>query len=253
MNWSNVLIRCSSLGNLMTEPKEKAAKEAGDLSKTAKTHLKKVYAREKYDREQDVVTKQMQKGIEVEEESITLLSRVQKKMLKKNDTRLSNDFITGLPDIFDGDSIHQSESITDIKSSYDLFSFLANIGEPLDRDYYYQLQGYMALSGAQVAYIAYCLVNTPSHIIQGEKYRLLKSMDVISEESPEFIKEALKIEKSLTFDDIPKEERVLIFRVDRDEEVINKIYQKVQKAREYLADLEQVHLNFNKIPQKATL
>jgi hypothetical protein len=246
MNWTETLIRCSSLGKLMTEPKEKSAKESGALSKTAKTHLIGVYIREKYDRQKDIITKQMQKGLEVEEESITLLSRVQKKMLVKNEERLSNEYITGLPDIFEGESIQEATSITDIKSSYDLFSFLGNIGEPLDSDYYYQLQGYMALSGAKVAYIAYCLVDTPQHIIEGEKYRLLKSMDVVSEESVEFIKEAMKIEKNMKFTDIPKEERVLIFKVDRDDEAIEKIYQKVIKAREYLIEFEKNHLNFNK-------
>jgi len=245
MNWNEVLIRCSSIGNLMTEPKEKAAKDAGELSKTAKSHLKKVYAKEKYGREQDIITKQMQKGTEVEEESITLLSRVLKKMLYKNDQRLNNEYITGLPDIYEGESIHNAEEITDIKSSYDLFTFLPNIGEPLDRDYYYQLQGYMALSGAKRACIAYCLVDTPEHIINSEKYRLFKSMNFISEESPEFYREALKIEKGMTFGDIPKEERVLLFPVERDEEAITKIYDKVAKARIFLAEFEQAHLNFN--------
>ena len=229
----------------MTEPKDKAAKDAGELSKTAKTHLKNVYIQEKYGREKDIVTRQMQKGIEVEEDSITLLSRVQKKMLYKNEERLYNDYITGLPDIFEGKSIYESDSITDIKSSYDLFTFMSNIGEPLDSSYYYQLQGYMALSGAKIAYIAYCLVNTPAHIIESEKYYLLKKMDVISEESPEFIKEAMKIDKNMTFDDIPKEERVLIFTVERDDLIISKIYHKVLKAREYLREFEQIHTNFN--------
>jgi hypothetical protein len=245
MNWSNTLIRCSSIGSLMTDPKEKAAKDAGELSKTAKTHLKSVYILEKYGREKELSSRPVQKGIEVEEDSITLLSRVQKKMLVKNDKRLNNDFITGLPDIFEGDSIETADSITDIKSSYDLHSFLSNAGEPLDNNYYYQLQGYMALSGAKKAYIAYCLVNTPDSILQGEKYRLLKSMDVISEDSPEFIKAALKIEKNMIFDDIPKEDRVLIFPVERNEEAIEKIYSKVKKAREYLAEFEQLHINFN--------
>ena len=115
MNWNEILIRCSSIGNIMTEPKEKAAKDAGELSKTAKTHLKNVYIQEKYGREKDIVTKQMQKGIEVEEESITLLSRFQKKMLVKNEERLNNDYITGLPDIYEGESIRNADSITDIK------------------------------------------------------------------------------------------------------------------------------------------
>lgn len=245
MNWNEVLIRCSSIGNIMTEPKEKAAKDAGELSKTAKTHLKSVYIQEKYGREKDIVTKQMQKGIEVEEESITLLSRVQKKMLYKNEERLRNDYITGLPDIYEGENIRNAHSIIDIKSSYDLFTFMSNVGESLDSQYYYQLQGYMALSGAKLAYIAYCLVDTPLHIINAEKYKLLRSLDVISEESPEFIKQAIKIEKNMMFGDIPKEERVLIFPVERNDDVISKIYEKVIKARKYLQEFEQTHLNFN--------
>lgn len=57
MDWTKVLIRCSSLGCLFTEPQAKADKDAGNLSKTAKTHLKSVYIREKYGREKDIVTK----------------------------------------------------------------------------------------------------------------------------------------------------------------------------------------------------
>lgn len=246
MEWSKALIRCSSLGLIMTDPRDKAAKESGELSKTAKSHLKSVYIDLKYHRKKDIVTKQMAKGIQVEEESITLLSRVQKKMLFKNEERLNNEYITGLPDIYEGESIHKATSITDIKSSYDLHTFLANIGEPLDSTYFYQLQGYMALSGANTAYIAYCLVDTPQSIIEGEKYRLLKSMDVISEEDPAFKQAALQIELNMTFSDIPKEERVLIFRVERSETMISKIYERVEKAREFLAEFEEMHLNFNK-------
>jgi hypothetical protein len=245
-NWHNTLIRCSSLGNIMTEPKDKASKAAGELSKTAKTHLKSIYILEKYGRDKELKSKPIAKGIEVEEESITLLARVMKRMLYKNDQRLSNEFITGLPDIFDGKTILESNFIIDIKSSYDLHSFIANVAEPLDRDYYYQLQGYMALSGAPKAYIAYCLVDTPANIIEGEKFKLLRSMDVVSEDSPEFIAEAMRIEKNMTFGDIPKEERVLLFQVERNDEIISNMYSMVVKAREYLQQLEDMHLSFNK-------
>lgn len=241
MDWSTTLIRCSSLGCLFTEPQSKEAKLAGELSKTAKTHLKAVYIREKYGREKDIVTRQMKKGLEQEGLSITLLSRVLKKVFQKNEERLKNQFVSGLPDIYEGESIEKATAIYDVKSSFDFFTFIANVGEPLDKDYALQLQGYMFLSGASVAYIAYCLVDCPQWMIEGEKYRLLKTMNVISEESPEFIEVSAKIDKAMTFDDVPKEDRVLIFRVDRDEEIIEKIGQKVSKAREYLAELEEMH------------
>lgn len=241
VNWDEVLIRCSSLGCLFTEPVSKADKEVGKLSKTAKTHLKSVYILEKYGREKDIITKQMAKGLVCEEDSITLLSWVQKKLLAKNSDRLRNEYITGLPDLYEGDNIQNAETITDIKTSYDLHTFIANLGEPLNSDYLYQLQGYMWLSGAQRAYIAYCLVDSPAYQIEGEKYRLLKSLDVISEESPEYKRAAEKLEKQMTFQDIDKEDRVFIFTVPRDEEIISKIIEKVKKAREYLKEIEKMH------------
>lgn len=239
MNWNETLIRASSVGYLMTEPVTKADKEAGVLSKTAQKHLIEVYIAEKYGRKRDIQTKQMKKGIEAEQDSIDLLSMYLKLPFSKNEERFKNDFITGLPDIINGDTI------IDIKSSYDLWTFLGNISDKLDNLYYWQMQSYMWLTGTKNATIAYCLVNTPESIIQQEKYYLLKKMDVISEESPEFIKEAMKIEFNMTFDDISINERILTFNVSRSEDDILRIENKVIKARTFLQELEQTHLNFN--------
>jgi hypothetical protein len=71
-------------------------------------------------------------------------------------------------------------------------------------------------------------------------------MDVISEESPEFIQEAMKIEFNMTFDDILMDERILMYHVERSEDDILRIQQKVERAREYLIDIENTHKNFNK-------
>ena len=103
----------------------------------------------------------------------------------------------------------------------------------------------MWLTGKTKATIAYCLVNTPDNIIQQEKYYLLKKLDVISEESPEFVREAMKLELNMKFDDIVMEERILMFEVNRNEDDILRIEQKVEKAREFLQDIENTHKNFN--------
>ena len=240
MNFNETLIRASSVGYLMTEPVTKADKEAGVLSKTAQKHLIEVYIAEKYGRKRDIQTKQMKKGVEAEQESIDLLSMYLKLPFSKNEERFKNDFITGLPDIINGDTI------IDIKSSYDLWTFLGNIPDKLDNLYYWQMQSYMWLTGTTNATIAYCLVNTPENIIQQEKYYLLKKMDVISEESPEFIREAMKIEFNMTFDDIKMDERILMFNISRSEDDILRIENKVLKARTFLQELELTHLNFNK-------
>ena len=65
----------------MTEPKLKADKEAGNLSETSKSYLVEVYIKEMYDREADINSKYIAKGLMVEEDSITLYSRVKKSFL----------------------------------------------------------------------------------------------------------------------------------------------------------------------------
>jgi hypothetical protein len=224
----------------MTEPQSKADKEAGLLSKTAQKHLIEVYIAEKYGRVKDIQTKQMKKGVEAEDDSIQLLNKYWNVSYSKNQERFKNDFISGHPDII------TDNKVVDIKSSYDLWTFLGNIPDKLDNLYYWQLQAYMWLTGATHGHIAYCLVNTPFGIIEQEKRYLLNKMDVISEESPEYVKEAMKLEFNMIFDDIAVPERILIFNVDRNEDDILRIQHKVEKAREFLSELEKTHINFNK-------
>lgn len=244
-DFSNIKIRCSSLGSLMTEPQSKTDKDAGNLSKTAQKHLIDVYIAEKYGRIRDIQTKQIAKGIEAEQASIELLSLYLKKPFNKNEERISNEYVSGLPDLYNGNDIKNTDLIIDIKSSYDLWTFMANVPDKLDSIYYWQLMGYMWLTGATNSYVAYCLVNTPDNIIQKEKYWMLQKMNVVSEESPEFIRESAKIEFNMTFDDISIAERVLLFPVKRNEDDIFRIQNKVEKAREFLIELENTHLNFN--------
>lgn len=245
IDWGTVLIRCSSLGALFTEPKSKEDKEAGNLSQTAKSMLVKEYIRLKYDRVKDIETKEMKKGKEAEEASITMLSRYLKKFLRKNKERLNNDYITGLPDVYEGDSIIGCNFIFDIKTPWDIWTFLPNLLSPLDQDYWKQLQGYMWLTGANKSAIAYCLADTPQNIIDSEKLKLLRSMNVVSEESPEFIEAAAGLEINMIYPDIELKDKILLFPVDRDEGFMAKIPVKVKKARQFLAELEEKHSNFN--------
>jgi hypothetical protein len=240
MDFTKTLIRSSSLGYLMTEPQSKSDREAGLLSKTAQKHLIEVYVAEKYGRRKDIQTKQMKKGIQVEDESIKLLSKFMNKDFYKNEERFTNEYITGMPDIITDDCI------IDIKSSYDIWTFLGNLPDKLDSLYYWQMMCYMWLTNKPKAKVTYCLSNTPFGMIEQEKKSLFYKMDVISEESPEFIKESLKLEFNMTFDDMPIGERVLIFNVDRNEDDILRIQNKVEKAREYLEEIEINHMNFNR-------
>jgi len=216
------------------------------LSETCKSYLVQTYILEKYGRVKEVSTKEMKKGILAEDDSIGLVSVIDGIFYEKNTERFSNDFITGTPDIINGNEI------IDIKSSWDIFTFLSNVQEPISDIYYAQLQGYMALTGATVGTIAYCLTDTPLSIVEGEKYSLLRNLDVVTEEDPAYKREVEKLERNRFFKDIPIEERVLTFSIDRDDAFIEKIYRKVEKCREFLYEFEQSHLSFSKHNRKKT-
>lgn len=226
-------------------------KDDVSLSDTCKSYLIQSYVLSKYGRIREITTKQMVKGTISEDESIKLFSVLDGKAYEKNTTRIENDFISGIPDLYSGISIFDSEEIIDIKTCWDIFTFLSNVPDPTEDDqYYWQLQGYMALTGAKIGTLAFCLVNTPDSIIEGEKYNLLKRMDVATELDPSYQRELKLLLANRKFDDIPMEERLLTKSIERNDDDIYKMYQKVEKCREFLAEFEQEHLQFSKTHRK---
>jgi hypothetical protein len=246
MNFDNTLFRCSALGHLMTEPRSKADKDAGNLSESAKTHLLDVYVQNKYNRKTDINSKYIDKGLMVEEDSITLYSRVRKTFFKKNESHLANEFIKGTPDLFVGEDINSAEIIIDLKSSWDIFTFFRNHSKDINNMYWWQLQGYMALTGATEARLAYCLVNTPDILISDEKRKLMYKMGCATDENEDFQKACIEIDRSMIFDDIPLNERLIEFSILRDDEAIQSLYNKIQKGRLFLNQLDVAIFNVSK-------
>lgn len=204
------------------------------LSETCKTHLVDLFVSKKYNRQTDIENRYIKKGLQVEEDSITLLSRVTKTFYKKNEERLNNEYITGLPDLFRGDSIHTADHITDIKSSWDIFTFFRTQAKGLNKMYYWQLQGYMALTGAKNATLAYCLVNTPDVMIEDEKRRMLWKMGVLTDQNPDYINACEELEASMRYDDIPMSERLYMIDIERNDADIEKMYQRVKDCRNWM-------------------
>lgn len=243
IDWNTVRFRASSWGNLLSEPQTKAAKEAGELSVTCQKELIKIYNLIKYGRKKDLVTKQMEKGTMVEGDSITLFSTLEGKLYYKNDVELENEWFTGHPDIFSGETIQNAEEVNDIKSSWELDTFTPKLIEKLDAGYEAQLNVYYSLTGAKYGHLVYCLVSAPMNMVLEAQKRLLYSMDVISEESPDFQKAAAEVERMMVFDDIPPQERVIKIPVPRNDELIQKMKDKVPILRQWLADFEKKHLS----------
>lgn len=243
INWGSIKFRASSWGNLMSEPQSKAAKERGELSKTCQKELIKIYCQEIYGRKKDITTKQMDKGTQAEEDSITLFSRAEKRMFYKNEEQLENEWFKGHVDIFEGESVRKSISVWDIKSRWELETFLPKLADEVDNSEELQLQVYFDLTGATYGGIANTLVDCPLNILMQEKQRLLYSMNVATEFAPEYIQAAAELEKLLTFPDIDYRERVIKQEVQRNDEIIEKMKAKVPIMRRWLKEFHQKHLN----------
>ena len=224
-----IKFRASAMSKLMTEARSKS--EA--LSETTKTYLIEKFINEKYGRYKFMSNKYIEKGLAVEEDSITLYSRATKTFFKKNEEHLNNAYLTGTPDCFIGESIYKAECIIDFKSSWDIFTFFNAQKEKVNKDYYWQMQSYMALTGAKESRLVYCLVNTPETIINDEKRKLFWKMGAIDEN--ELTDEAgAKMEKEMLFDDIPMKERIYEVVIERNSEDIVKMYDRIDECRKYM-------------------
>ncbi len=244
INWQLVKFRASSWGNLLSEPVSKADKDSGKLSLTCQKELIKIYNRELYGRKKDIVTACMDKGTQVQSESVKLLSMVDGVLYNEyNGEHLENEWFTGTPDIYLGNDILNAEEVHDIKSSYELDTFMPKLIEGADKSYISQLNVYFDLTQAKTGSISYCLVDCPFNILESEKRKLLYNMNVATELAPEYLEAAAQLEKTLTYPDIDYRERVIKVTVERDEELIQKMKDKVPVLRNWLAEFHQKHMN----------
>ncbi len=212
-----IRFRCSSIGKLMTEPKTKTE---GPLSVGAKTYIRQLAAQEIFGVDFEVTSKQMEKGILVEQQSIDLLNRVRGLSLLKNTERKTNDFLTGECDLFD----LVKKRGHDIKSSWSVATFPISVVDCEDKLYEWQMRGYMALWDANEWEVNYCLVDTPDNLIGHEPMQ----MHLV--------------------DHIPERMRLTSWTIQRDKDKEASIFEKVKHARGYytqvIADFETTHKGY---------
>lgn len=155
-------IRASSLGLIMTAPKDKTQ----ILSVGAKTYIKSLAKEFVYGFEENITSKYMDKGIQVEDKSIALYNRVFGTNYVKNTVRKTNAWLTGECDVDTG------AKIIDVKSPWSLATFPCFKEDAHDKDYEWQLRAYMMLWDYQKAELSYCMVSTPDELIRYEQIDL---------------------------------------------------------------------------------
>jgi hypothetical protein len=213
----NILFRASAVGRLMTEPRSKSE---GPLSQGAKTAIRDIAAQHILGVEFETSSREMEKGIDCEPDSIGLLNRVRGLALAKNTERFSDGYLTGECDLYDP-ARHEGY---DLKTAWSAATFpiLADdIGGSQRSLYEWQCRAYMALWDAPRWHVAYALVNTPEHLIGYEPPSLH------------------------FFDHIPEHMRLTVWTIERDAAKEAAMREKVKQARDYyaevLADFDRTH------------
>ena len=119
-------IRCSAISNIMAKPTGERIISAG-----AQTYCDKWFKEQIFERKEEIKSKYMAKGEEVESLSIDFISKkLYKQPLIKNDEFFSNDYFTGTPDVITDDEI------IEVKNSWNCFTFPLLDEELTNKSYY---------------------------------------------------------------------------------------------------------------------
>ena len=194
-------MRASASGKLAVSPRSKS--EA--LSKTTKSYIQEWLAGEIYGVRKQIKSKYLDKGNRVEDAAIDYAADALGWLFAiKNEQYFEDEYFCGTPDVI------LEDTIIDIKSSWDCFTFPLFDEEIPNKDYFYQLQVYMHLTGKRKAQLCYVLMNTP---------------------------EDLTFDEPIDYAEIDSKYRIKTFDIDYDPGIIEKLQEKVLISRQYIKEL----------------
>lgn len=178
------------------------------------------------------------KGTVAESASIELLSEFDGIKYEKNVRKYKNKWVAGIPDI-----VHRKRrgdrKVMEVKTSWDLYTFMDNLPKRLTLANECQTQGYISLTNADVGEVCHVLVSAPEELIEKQVAKM-KYKNVFA--TIEEMDAAIELTRmSMRFEDIPEERRIIRFPVVRDEEMHKKLYDRVDVCREWLMNYQQKH------------
>jgi len=221
-----------------------------DITGTGIGKLKDIYIKEKWDKQIINVAKDyvpaILNGTLSEHKSLALLSELEGIQYKVHKKLIKNRYLKGILDCYIGKSIKNIDKVTDIKTASSMQSLLSLIrDEETKSRYYWQIMGYLAITGASEGEVCHCLVSYSERIINDEINKFLQRTKNLGFDGDYIEQQIHRIKFNLTFDEIPIEQRIVRFKVERDEDAIKNIYEKVKFCRKWLNDFDNLHRSMN--------
>lgn len=147
--------------------------------------------------------------------------------VEKNETRLSNDFLTGECDVL------LPESVEDIKNSWSEKTFPLFATEiPID-GYGWQGQGYCELYERPKFGLVYTLMDAPEYMIMREAKARMYDLGLDDLEAELYD----EVELSMTYSQYPIELRIKRFALDRDKSCMDAVKYRVDEIRKLIEQL----------------
>ena len=198
-------------------------------------------------RTKSIKSKYLEKGTYNEQVSIDLTNKVLKTNYVKNEVRVYNEYLTGECDLL------ESDHIANIKTSWDLFTFKESCIE-LDSGYEWQLRAYMELYNKPKARLIYCLTDTPYWLVDNQLKPYTNEFGMIDDELKAYqiifnniftrkaFDDYMQMQTVLTrneeiensFIEIPEQDRVFTFDIERDKTKTALLYARIKTARDFL-------------------
>lgn len=210
-------IRCSAIGKIMG---------AKGLGQTGKGYLDQWIREQVYGRQREFYSKFTEKGLVQEESGLDFIAeQLGYGILIKNEKTFRNKYLIGTPDVI------CSDHIIDEKNSWDCFTFPLTATECPNMDYYYQGQGYMELTGIDRYRLIYVLSDTPDSLIlrEANTFCYRNGIDLTDDILDEYTAQ-------MKYSEIDPSLRIKVFEFERDQECINKIYERVDECRAYIKE-----------------
>jgi len=199
-----------------------------ELPEGAKTYCKDWLKGQLFNYKKVLKNKFIDKGNIMEDESIDFIcDQLGLGFLLKNEEHFEDDYMQGTPDII------LKDLIIDTKNSWDCSTY-PFFDETVNPDYYWQLQGYMHLTGRSKAKLIYCLMDTPEHLIYKEAR--FYSMSLGHDDLEESIYE--DFERNMTYKNVPDRLKIKVIDIEKNNDDIANIMIRVEMCREFIKQLK---------------
>lgn len=181
---------------------------------------------------------QLDKGEVAEPDAIKLLSKIDGVEYHKNEKSFQNSFFKGVPDIL----LYEKEKIVglkEVKVPVDLISFFERFDGDQLQDDRWQVLAYLDIFDLKSGELCYVLVDMPENVRKA-KIKEAEERYIAFGYTPDHIKKLLKnIERSMVYDYIPEEKRVVRFQVTRQGYFTTLMHKRVKNVRQRMKKLHE--------------